>query len=242
MQAGRPPRLADLPTASTLGKAQAREGLERLRPRLADLHERLWSRSAGPVLVILQGMDTSGKDSTIRAVFSGMLPQALEVQAFAVPTVEEARHDFLWRYHQRVPGTGRIGVFNRSWYEGVLIERIDKLVPKPTWRRRYDHINAFESLLTDRGVRLLKVFLHVSRAEQARRLRKRAANPSKAWKHNPDDARKHAQYDEYLAAYEDALAACSPAAAPWHIVPADDKPARNLAVAQLLAKALEDAS
>ena len=241
VQPGRPFRLADVATKGEQDKADAKDELEGMRSRLVDLHEELWQRRDRAVLVLLQGLDTAGKDSTLRVVFSGLLPQALEVSAFVVPTPEEAKHDFLWRYHGKVPPCGRLGVFNRTWYEGVLVERVDHLVAQAVWRRRYKHINAFEALLEDSGVHLLKVFLHVSKDEQEKRLRKRAETPSKAWKHNPDDQRKHAMYAEYQGAVQDALAACSTGTAPWHVVPADHKPSRNLAVANLLAATLERA-
>ncbi len=234
-------RLADLSTSGAVSKADAQTDLEILRPVLHELHRNLWAQRQRALLVVLQGMDTSGKDSVIRQVFSGLLPQALEVHAFGVPSAEEASHDFLWRYHERVPPRGKIGIANRSWYESILVERVDRLVPPRVWRGRMNLINSFEAMLADEGIDLLKIFLRVSKAEQARRLKARH-EPGKMWKHDPHDERKHEQYKSYRSAYEDALSHCSTKVAPWYVVPADAKPARNLAVAQLLATALKEAT
>ncbi|MEA3136375.1 MAG: hypothetical protein QOC71_656 [Thermoplasmata archaeon] len=234
-------RLARLPTAGSPGEG-SKDDLHDLKPRLAALHQRLWETGGGPVIVLLQGPDTAGKDSVIRHVFAGLIPQAMQVHAFGVPTPEEASHDFLWRYHQKLPRTGHIGVLNRTWYESVLVERVDRLAPEAVWQSRYDHINAFEAMLADSGAHLVKVMLHVSKAEQARRLKARRMTPLKAWKHNPDDLRKHRQYGAYEEAYDDLLARCSPRRARWHVVAADHKPSRDLAVARLLAGALEAAA
>lgn len=234
--------LARLPTRLALEKADVEDQLAKLRSRLEDAHELLWSQGQSSVLVLLQGLDSAGKDRVIRRVFTALLPQALEVHGFGPPSPDEAAHDFLWRYHQRVPAAGRVGVFNRTWYESVLIERVDHLVPATTIDLRFTHIDAFERLLADRGTHLLKVFLHVSKEEQAKRLDERRTTPGKHWKHNPDDQRKHGQYAAYMDAYQDVLRRSSTAAAPWHVVPSDHKPTRDLAVARLLLATLGSAA
>ncbi len=234
--------LATIPTRGGLAKHEAVARLEAMRPELEYAHEGVWAGGKKAVLVLLQGMDTAGKDRVIRRVFSALVPQALEVHAFGPPTKDEARQDFLWRYHQRLPPHGKVGVFNRTWYESVLIERVDRLVTAATIEARFGHIRAFESLLADSGTTLLKVYLHVSRNEQSERLEERRKRPDKRWKHNPLDLAKHRQYDEYLAAYEDALRRTTTKEAPWHVVPADHKPTRDLAVAELVLAALKKAN
>jgi len=219
-------------------RADAQARLQELRAELETLQLLLWGAATQSVLIVLQGMDTSGKDSTIRWVLSGVSPQGCEVVAFKVPTYEEAGHDFLWRVHQRTPRRGVIGVFNRSHYEDVLAARVRKLVPQAVWSQRFDRINQFEELLVENGTILLKFFLHISKKEQAKRLLERERVPEKSWKLAVSDWEDREQWHDYLVAYEEVLRRCSTAVAPWHIVPADKKWSRNLAVASTIVSAL----
>jgi PPK2 family polyphosphate:nucleotide phosphotransferase len=184
-------------------------------------------------------MDTAGKDGTIRNVMTGCNPQGCTVTSFKVPTPEELAHDFLWRVHKAVPGKGQIGIFNRSHYEDVLVVRVHNLVPKSVWSKRYDEINAFENHLTRNGVTILKFFLHISKDEQKRRLLDRLNDPRKQWKVNPGDFEERKLWDDYTAAYEDALSRTSTGHAPWFVIPSDHKWFRNLAVSSIIVDALE---
>ncbi|GJD53555.1 Polyphosphate:AMP/ADP phosphotransferase [Methylobacterium crusticola] len=221
------------------GKAEAVEALARERARIQALQERLYAEHRQSLLVVLQAIDTGGKDGTIRSVFEGVNPQGCRVWSFKTPTQEELDHDFLWRYHRHMPGRGMIGVFNRSHYEDVLIVRVKRLVPESVWRPRYALINDFEHLLTRSGTAVLKIFLHISRAEQKARLESRLADPEKQWKFDPADLVEREAWDDYQAAFEDALNRCSTPHAPWYVVPANRKWFRNLAVARLIADTLE---
>lgn len=207
--------------------------------RLDELQYLMYAEHRRALLVILQGMDASGKDGTIRHVMSGLNPQGCRVTAFKAPVGEEVEHDFLWRVHRAVPAKGEIGVFNRSHYEDVLIARVRNLVPKDIWSRRYDQINQFEQLLTDSGVVVVKFFLHVSRDEQRQRFEKRLDDATKQWKLSPSDFEDRKYWDDYVTAYEDALSRCSTREAPWFIVPADRKWLRNLVVSDILVEILE---
>jgi PPK2 family polyphosphate:nucleotide phosphotransferase len=184
-------------------------------------------------------MDTSGKDGAISHVMKSVNPQGCRVTSYGKPTADELGHDFLWRVHAAAPRRGMIGIFNRSHYEDVLVVRVHSLQPEVAWRRNYDHINAFERLLTDNGTIILKFFLHISREEQAERLRAREEEPDKRWKLSAGDYVERELWDAYEAAYEDALGKCSTAWAPWYVVPADRKWHRNLAVAEAIVTALE---
>ncbi len=218
------------------GKKDAQARVHELHDVLADFQERLWAESKASVLVVLQGVDAAGKDGLIRKVISAFNPQGTHVTGFGVPTEEELRHDYLWRIHAATPGKGRVGVFNRSHYEDVLVVRVNELVPRDVWERRYDQINTFEAHLAANGTRILKFYLHVSRDEQRRRLEKRLRNPTKHWKWSSGDLEVRERWDDYLDAYTDALARCSTEAAPWFVIPADRKWYRNLAVAEILAR------
>ena len=220
-------------------KAAAKEALKAERARIRALQERLYAEHRRSLLVVLQAIDTGGKDGTIRNVFEGVNPQGCRVWSFKVPSAEELDHDFLWRYHAKAPGRGMIGVFNRSHYEDVLVVRVKHLVPEEVWRGRYALINDFERLLTESGTTLLKVFLHISKDEQKARLEARIADPDKHWKFDPADLVEREAWDAYKAAFDDALARCSTPYAPWHVVPANRKWYRNLAVARTLADTLE---
>jgi PPK2 family polyphosphate:nucleotide phosphotransferase len=207
--------------------------------RLSDLQDRLWAEGKHAVLVVLQGMDASGKDGTIRNVMGAFNPQGCSVCSFKVPTPIELAHDYLWRIHQRVPGRGEIGVFNRSHYEDVLIVRVNRLVPREVWSRRYDQINAFERTLAAAGTTILKFFLHIDRDEQRKRFEARLADPTKTWKFRLGDLDVRKRWDDYMAAYDDALSRCATEVAPWYVIPANRKWFRNLAVAEILADTLE---
>jgi PPK2 family polyphosphate:nucleotide phosphotransferase len=210
-----------------------------LEERMARQQELLYGAGTQSVLIILQGMDTSGKDGAVKHVMSAINPAGCHVWGFKAPTTEELAHDFLWRIHQRTPARGMMAIFNRSQYEDVLIVRVRKLVPRGVWQGRYSEINAFERMLTDNGVILLKFFLHISKDEQRERLLAREQDPVKAWKLNVDDWRERARWDEYTAAYEEALARCGTSWAPWHIVPADAKWYRNYVLARAIVERLE---
>ena len=206
--------------------------------RLTDLQDRLWAEARHAVLVVLQGMDTSGKGGTIRHVMGAFSPQGCPVTSFKVPTTEELAHDYLWRVHQRTPARGEIAIFDRSHYEDVLVVRVRELVPEERWRRRYEHINAFERLLAEEGTTVVKFFLHISFDEQRERLQARLDDPAKRWKFRMGDLDERARWDAYRAAYEDVLERCSTAWAPWYVIPADRKWFRNLAVSEILADTL----
>ncbi|MGB2571959.1 PPK2 family polyphosphate kinase [Micromonospora citrea] len=186
------------------------------------------------VLLVLQAMDCGGKDGTVKRVAGAMNPLGLHIRSFGPPTEEERRHDFLWRIRRALPPPGYVGVFNRSHYEDVLVARVDALVPEATWRARYDEINAFERELVDAGVTLVKVMLHISRAEQGERLMERLTDPTKHWKYNPADLDSRARWDDYQGAYAEALGRCGTDVAPWFVVPADRKWYRDWAVSHLL--------
>jgi PPK2 family polyphosphate:nucleotide phosphotransferase len=234
--------LADLDpndTAHYKHKAEAKEQLAHNRKRLGELQEVLYAEHKHALLIVLQAMDAGGKDGTIRHVMRGINPQGVQVTSFKVPTPEELDHDFLWRVHKRTPPLGMIGIFNRSHYEDVLIVRVNKLVPKSIWEGRYDHINAFERLLVDSGVTILKFFLHISKDEQKERFQDRLNEPDKHWKFSRADLDVRTKWDEYMEAYEDAISRCNTAWAPWHIIPANKKWYRNLAISNVIVETLE---
>jgi PPK2 family polyphosphate:nucleotide phosphotransferase len=203
-----------------------------------ELQELLYAAGKQSLLVVLQGRDTSGKDGTIRHVMGPLNSQSCTVASFKVPTQEELAHDFLWRVHAQTPAAGYIRVFNRSHYECVLVERVHELVPREVWQGRYEHINAFERLLADSSTIILKFYLHISKEEQEQRLLEREKDSTKAWKLSVGDWQERGYWDDYTAAYEDALNKCSTKSAPWFIVPADRKWFRNLAIAQTIRNAL----
>ncbi len=208
--------------------------LQKLGEEISDLQELLAAAQRHSVLIVLQGMDTSGKDGTIRHVFSRVNPQGCYVHSFKEPTEEELAHDFLWRVHKNTPGKGSLGIFNRSHYEDVLVARVQDLVPKHVWHARYKEINDFEQLLTNSGAIILKFFLHIGYDEQARRLQAREQDKDKAWKLSASDWETRKHWDAYQEAYEDALSKCSTDEAPWYIVPANHKHYRNLAVSRVI--------
>ncbi len=220
-------------------KSEAHDLLDAHRARLDALQELLYAEGRHRLLVVLQAMDTGGKDSTIRHVFQGVDPLGVRVVNFKTPTPYELARDYLWRVHQHVPGAGEIVIFNRSHYEDVLITRVNGWIDKDECRRRYRQINDFERMLAETGTTLLKFYLHISKDEQKKRLEERRDNPEKHWKFQPGDLPARAKWDDYMEAYEDALSATSTGHAPWHVIPANSKLARNLMVSALLIDALE---
>jgi PPK2 family polyphosphate:nucleotide phosphotransferase len=241
--AGRKVDLTDIDPNDTRlvpgGKPEAQEKSADIQRRLAQYQELLYAEHQRKLLIVLQGMDTSGKDGTIRHVMNGFNPSGTRVASFRKPSDQELDHDYLWRVHQQVPGKGEVVVFNRSHYEDVLIVRVHELVPKSVWNRRYDQIRAFEQMLVDEGTVVLKFFLHISKEEQARRLEARIADPGKRWKFQHADLEERELWDEYQRAYEDALGKTATDSAPWYIVPANHKWYRNYVVGSLLAETLK---
>ena len=226
-------------TGGVADKSDYEEVLQQDLKRLFDQQMLLSAGKKRALLIVLQGMDTAGKDGTIKHVMTGLNPQACRVTAFKVPTEEELHHDFLWRAHRAVPQLGEIGIFNRSHYEDVLVARVHHLVPKPVWSTRYDQINAFEKILAKNHVAILKFFLHISKDEQARRLEQRIDDPQRNWKLSPADLAERKYWDDYMEAYEDALTQCSTERAPWYVIPANKKWFRNFLVAELVVRALD---
>lgn len=211
----------------------------RLNEKLRKLQELLYAEHKHKVLVILQAMDTGGKDGVIHRVFQGVNPQGVRVAHFGVPTSEELSHDFLWRIHSKVPEDGEIVIFNRSHYEGVLVERVHNLVPEETWKLRYRQINDFERLLSESNTIILKFYLHISPEEQKKRLQERLDDPAKEWKFSANDLPERKFWKNYMNAYEDALNKSTTEWAPWHIIPSNHKWFRDLAVSRIIVKALE---
>ncbi|ONI79462.1 phosphate--nucleotide phosphotransferase [Actinosynnema sp. ALI-1.44] len=228
----------DQPVGPT-SKSNAAKQLQATADQLDRLQEALYASASQSVLLVLQGMDTSGKGGTIRHACGLVNPQGLHIKSFKKPTRAELKHDFLWRVRRGLPTPGMIGVFDRSHYEDVLIARVDSLVKPDTWEKRYDQINAFEQELADSGITMVKCFLHISREEQRKRLIARLERPNKLWKYNPADLDARAKWDDYQDAYTDALSRCDTDTAPWFVVPSDHKWYRNWAVSQLLLETLE---
>jgi PPK2 family polyphosphate:nucleotide phosphotransferase len=234
-------RLSELDTADTGGlSGPDDEEFHGLVERIADLQARLYAEDARSVLVVLQGIDAAGKDSSVKHVFRGTNPQGVRVYTFKEPTAEEAAHDFLWRYHVDAPPAGMIHVFNRSHYEDVLVVRVKELVEEERWRSRYDSINDFERLLVRERTTIVKCLLHISKEAQLERFRERLEREDKHYKFSANDVRERRNWDAYQEAYEDAVNATSTEWAPWHIVPSDHKWYRNLVVARIVCSALEE--
>lgn len=224
------------------GKKAAQLALDQANEKLEELQELLYAEHAHRVLVVLQGMDTAGKDAVIRHVFQRVSPQGVRVASFKAPTSVELDHDYLWRVHKEVPGRGEIAIFNRSHYEDVLVARVHGQLDASEWKQRYHQINEFERMLVEEGAIILKFFLHISKDEQRERLRERLADPRKGWKFSMSDVQERALWDEYVRAYEDLLAGTSTKHAPWFVVPANKRWHRNLVVARAIVAALEDLS
>jgi PPK2 family polyphosphate:nucleotide phosphotransferase len=239
---GMSPRLAERDCADMLGlagKSAAHELLGRLHARLDIYQQRLFAEGRRSVLLVLQGLDASGKDGVVRRVFDGLNPLGCRAVSFKAPEPSERAHDYLWRIHAQLPARGQIGIFNRSHYEDVVTVRVLDLAAEDVWRRRPGHINDWERMLADEGTTLVKVFLNVSREEQGTRLQERIDDPEKRWKFRRDDLEVRARFDEFLAAYDEVIAETSTAWAPWHVVPADRNWVKATAVASLLVATLE---
>ena len=226
---------ADIPAGDALEAAAQKQS-----DRISDLQRVLYADGSRALLIVLQGRDASGKDGTIRKVFTAVNPQGCEVTAFKAPTDAESRHDFLWRVHARVPARGVIGIFNRSHYEDILVPRVKGNMKKKEWLARYDQINEFEQLLTESGVVVLKFMLHISRDEQKQRLLDRLADKEKNWKFRAADLEDRALWNQYTKAYRGVLEHTSTKDAPWYVVPADDKDVRNWLIARTIADTLDD--
>jgi PPK2 family polyphosphate:nucleotide phosphotransferase len=242
IQTPRKVSLADFDPADTggLNKDRTMEEMQGLEARLARQQELLYGAAQQAVLIVLQGMDTSGKDGTIKHVMRSVNPAGCQVSYFKQPTAEELAHDFLWRIHQRTPGKGLLGIFNRSHYEDVLVVRVHQLVPREEWKQRYEQINDFERILVHNGTILLKFFLHISKGEQEQRLLAREKEPEKSWKLSVGDWQEREYWDDYQRAYEEALSRCATKEAPWYIVPADKKWYRDIAIARAIVDRLND--
>ena len=215
------------------------EKIAKMRQDLEKLQEVLYAEHKHKLLIVLQAMDTAGKDGTISHVFEGMNPQGVKVASFKAPTSEELDRDFLWRIHKQVPAKGEIVIFNRSHYEDVLVVRVHKLITKTEWQRRYRDINNYERMLVDEGTTILKFYLHISPDEQKKRLQDRLDDPAKHWKFSTADLTERKLWPDYVRAYEDAISATSTEYAPWYVVPANKKWFRNLLVADTIKESLE---
>jgi len=222
-----------------MSRDDADEEFRHLTEKLRDLQHLMYAEDKHSLLIVLQGRDAAGKDGTIRHVFGPMNPQGCKVTSFKVPSKIELAHDFLWRCHLAAPGRGKVGIFNRSHYEDVLVVRVHGLVPESIWSKRFEHINAFERLLADNNTTVLKFYLHIDREEQLERFKKRIDNPKKNWKISDSDYSERPHWDAYTEAFEDALSKCSTESAPWFVIPANRKWARNLLIARTVADAME---
>lgn len=233
-------RLDPRTTGDFVGDKAAGEALlVTLTKQLAKLQEVFYAQGKHRLLIVLQAMDTGGKDGTISQVFDKVNPQGVDVASFKKPSEVDLAHDYLWRIHHYVPGNGQMMIFNRSHYEDVLIARVHHLVPKERWKRRYEHINAFEKMLADEGTTIIKFFLHISKEEQGKRLQARIDKKDKHWKFDPTDLTERKKWDEYMEAYEEAIRRTSTEDAPWYIVPADRKWYRNLVVTQAVVQTIK---
>ena len=221
-------------------KGRAQQALTNLTDRLSRLHGRLHAERSRSVLLVLQGLDASGKDGTIRRVFTGLNPQGCDVESFNVPTTTEAAHDFLWRIHHALPARGDIGIFNRSHYEDVTAAQVVGVIDDRQRKRRYEHINAFEKMLHDEGTSIVKIFLHVGKDEQRARLQARLDDPEKRWKFDRSDIATREKWDEYTRLYDAAISATSTTWAPWYVVPADHKWVSGVAAASILVDTIEE--
>ncbi len=237
VEPGHPIHLEKLDPGATHGYDKAAGVAEtgKQLERLADLQDRIWAEAKQSVLVVLQGIDAAGKDGTIKKVMEAFNPQGCPVTSFKVPSTEELSHDYLWRVHQHVPRKGEIGVFNRSHYEDVLVVRVHGFVPKSVWSKRYRQINDWERMLTESGTTIVKFFLSIDRDEQRERFQARYDDPTRRWKFSLGDLEERKLWDDYQAAFDDALSKTSTSWAPWYVIPANNKWFRNLAVSMILA-------
>lgn len=221
------------------GKEDSEPQFDKLQDQLQLLQKMLYAQNKHRILVVMQAMDTGGKDGCIKHVFSRIDPQGIHVRSFKKPSAEELAHDFLWRVHSKVPSTGQMVIFNRSHYEDIIAVRVKKIFPDEVWKRRQRHIIEFERMLAEEGTTIVKIFLHISKDEQKQRLESRLQNPAKHWKFNPDDLADRARWDEFMSAYEDLIGKTSTEFAPWFVVPADRKWYRNLCVARIMLDTLK---
>ena len=220
-------------------KEEGKAEFTRLCKQLDELQEILYAEHKHKVLIVIQALDTAGKDGTIRSVFEGVNPQGVKVASFKAPSQEEKDHDYLWRVHARMPASGEMVLFNRSHYEDVLVVRVHQLVPEDVWKRRYDQINNFERMLAEEGTTIRKIFLHISKDEQKARLQDRIDTPRKQWKFNPADLKERELWSDYMKAYEEALSRTSKKWAPWYVIPSNHNWYRNLCVAQIIVETLK---
>ncbi|MCA9832250.1 MAG: polyphosphate kinase 2 family protein [Dehalococcoidia bacterium] len=239
---GKEVKLSDYSTreAEPAGRDKGKKEIEELRLELEELHELIVADGRFPILVLLQAPDAGGKDGTIRSVFDEVDPLGVNSVGFKAPNDEELAHDYLWRIHRQMPGKGHVTIFNRSHYEDVLVVRVRNLAPKERWKKRYDHINNFERMLTDEGMVIIKFFLHISKDEQRERLQERIDNPKKQWKFRAGDLEDRALWEDYQAAYEEMLERCNTEYAPWHIIPADRNWYRDLMVGRIIRDRLNE--
>jgi PPK2 family polyphosphate:nucleotide phosphotransferase len=243
VEPGKAAGLAERDPGDHLGLQDKESALERLPGLITQiglLHDRLAAEAQRSVLLVLQGLDASGKDGTVRRVLTGVNPQACRIVSFKQPTLTELAHDYLWRVHAMCPARGELGIFNRSHYEDLVTVRVRDLAPQHVWKRRPKQVREFERMLSEEGTAIVKVFLHVSADEQRKRLEERLADPEKAWKFSREDLVDRARRSDYLEAYEEVITETSTDWAPWHVVPADHNWVRNLAVAELLAHTLHE--
>jgi PPK2 family polyphosphate:nucleotide phosphotransferase len=234
-------KLSKIDPDDTVGcsREKALQRFNELREKISQLQQILYAEHRRSLLLLFQAMDTGGKDGAIRNLCAGLSPGGLEITSFKAPSLDELDHDFLWRIHQAVPRKGMIGIWNRSHYEDVLIVRVHKLVPKKVWKARYDQINRFEEILAENGTTIVKFMLHISNGEQKKRLQARIDRPDKWWKFNAGDLKERARWNAYQVAYEDAINRCSTEWAPWHVVPANHKWARDVALAEIVWRTLK---
>ncbi len=224
---------------STDGKKTAKKEIKQLRKKLIQLQNLLYAENKHKVLIVLQAMDSGGKDGTIRSIFKGVNPQGVRVAGFKVPTPLELSHDYLWRIHQKAPASGEIVIYNRSHYEDVLVVRIHEMVPEKVWQKRYQQINNFERILAEEGTTILKFFLYISKDEQKKRFLERLENPEKQWKFNPKDIEERQYWDAYMQAYQDVLDKTSTKYAPWYVIPANHNWYRDLIISGIIVKTLK---
>lgn len=238
---GSPAKIAERDPDDALGldKGASEKRIDTLVDRIDELQYRLFSEHRRSILLVLQGLDASGKDGVVRRVFDGVNPTGVRVTSFKVPVGAEVQHDYLWRIHAALPARGEIGVFNRSHYEDIVAVRMHRIAPEEVWRRRYEHLRAFERMLVDEGTTVLKVFLNVSKEEQRKRFQERIDDPEKRWKFRRDDLNVRERYDEWVAAWDEAVSETSTPWAPWYVVPADRNWVKALVVAELVAGTLE---
>jgi PPK2 family polyphosphate:nucleotide phosphotransferase len=235
--------LSKIDTRDTCGfddKEKAKAATAEDAEVIDQLQDRLFAEGKRALLVVLQGIDSSGKDGTVRGVFNTCGPIGVSVKPFKAPTEDELAHDYLWRVHQACPARGYIGIFNRSHYEDVLVVKVRKFAPAEVIEKRYEQINAFEKMLTDSGTRILKFMLHISKDEQAERLQARVDDPTKRWKFNPGDLDDRQLWDQFMAEYQTVVRKCSTTHAPWHVIPADRKWVRNAVISRIVRETLED--